>query len=58
MKNVNEIDNKEEKLENKEAKKDIRDTLYSKIDITTKSMDKIIIGLTSLLIISIVCGML
>lgn len=52
---IKEIDNKEEK---KEPKKDIRDTLYGKIDVSTKTMDKVIIGLTLLLVISIICGML
>ena len=59
MKNnvIKEIDNKEEKADNKENKKDIRDTLYGKIDVSTKTMDKVILGLALLLIISFVCGM-
>lgn len=55
---VKEIDNKEEKTENKEPKKDIRDTLYAKIDVSTKTMDKVIFGLSLLLIISFVFGIL
>lgn len=55
---VKEIDNKEEKIENKEPKKDIRDTLYAKIDVSTKTMDKVIFGLALLLIVSFVCGIL
>ena len=53
-----EIDNKDEKIEKKETKKDIRDTLYGKIDVSTKTMDKVILGLTVLLIASLVFGIL
>lgn len=53
--NDKEIDNKEK---NKEPKKDIRDTLYGKINVSTKTMDKVIIGLTLLLIIALVLGSL
>lgn len=55
---IKEIDNKEEKVEKKEPKKDIRDTLYGKIDVSTKTMDKVILGLTLLLIASLVLGIL
>jgi hypothetical protein len=55
---LKEIDNKEEKTENKEPKKDIRDTLYGKINVSTKTMDKVILGLTLLLIASLVFGIL
>ena len=55
---IKEIDNKEEKTENKEPKKDIRDTLYGKINVSTKTMDKVIFGLTLLLISSLVFGIL
>ena len=55
---LKEIDNKEEKTENKEPKKDIRDTLYGKINVSTKTMDKVIFGLTLLLISSLVFGIL
>ena len=55
---IKEIDNKEEKTENKEPKKDLRDTLYGKLDVSVKTMDKLILGLTLLLIISLVVGIL
>ena len=55
---IKEIDNKEEKTDNKKPQKDIRDTLYSKIDVSIKTMDKVIFGLALLLIISFVCGIL
>ena len=55
---IKEIDSKEEKSEKKEPKKDIRDTLYGKIDVSTKTMDKVILGLTLLLIASLVFGIL
>lgn len=55
---IKDIDNKEEKIENKEPKKDLRDTLYGKLDVSVKTMDKLILGLTLLLIISLVVGIL
>lgn len=55
---IKEIDNKEENKEKKEPKKDIRDTLYGKIDVSTKTMDKVILGLTLLLVISLIWGIL
>ncbi|MEG1003873.1 hypothetical protein [Clostridium sp.] len=57
--NINESSlNLENTTENvaKETKKNFRDCIYGNIDVSLESMDKFIIGIVSLLVISIFIG--
>lgn len=42
----------------KEEKKRVRDTIYEKIDVSVKTMDKVIIGLMIALTASIILGIM
>lgn len=46
----------EEKAQEKEIKKDFRDCLYGKIDVSVESVDKFITVLIVLLVLSILFG--
>lgn len=46
------------KQENKEEKKTVRDTLYGRIDVSTKTMDRVLYVLFSLLVIAIIIGVI
>ena len=52
--NVIEKDNND----NKEPKKNFRDSIYGNIDVSLESMDKFIFGAVSLLIICIILGVI
>lgn len=36
--------------------KTLRDNLYSRIDVSVKTMDKVIVGLLLAIVISVICG--
>lgn len=48
----------EEKTPDKEVKKDFRDCLYGKIDVSVESVDKFILGVLVLLGFSILFGVI
>lgn len=47
-----------EKVKKNEEKTTVRDTIYSKIDVSVKTMDKVIMGLMIVLIASIILGVI
>lgn len=56
--NVNENLLENNDITNKEPKKNFRDCIYGNIDIPLESMDKFIVVIVSLLIISIILGVI
>ena len=60
MDEINTVENVIEKdnNENKEPKRNFRDCIYGNIDVSLESMDKFIFGAVSLLVISIVLGVI
>ena len=56
--NKNENLIKENDNEKKESKKNFRDSIYGNIDVSLESMDKFIFAVVSLLVISIVLGVI
>ena len=52
----NELEDKN--LKDKEVKKDLRDCLYGKIDVSVESMDKFILGMLVLLGVSILFSLI
>lgn len=47
-----------EKVKKNGEKTTVRDTIYSKIDVSVKTMDKVIMGLMIVLIASIILGVI
>ena len=58
---MNEVNVKEVKIEEaekKEEKTTVRDTIYGRIDVSVKTMDKVLIVLTIALIASFIIGVI
>ncbi|MBM6860930.1 hypothetical protein H9X78_10620 [Clostridium saudiense] len=47
-----------EERKSNEEKKTVRDTLYGRIDVSVKTMDKVIVGLMIALAVSIILGVI